>query len=109
MGRKKVVENSSEKSSRMRLAILVRACRTALGFSQREFGSLVGVHYSSLARFESGQMRLKPEHLESILNGLVNSGLHVDISDETGIKIQIPPNIIRAMEAIKGIKISADS
>ena len=108
MGRKKIVETGAEKSRRSHLAIMMRAGRTALGFSQREFGELVGVHYSSLARFETGQLRLKPLHIETMLNFLANSGLHIEISKENGINIQIPPHILGAMEAIEGIKISAD-
>ena len=109
MGRKKIVETGAEKSRRSHLAIIMRAGRTALGFSQREFGELVGVHYSSLARFETGQLRLKPLHIETMLNFLANSGLHIEISKENGINIQIPPHILGAMEAIEGIKISTDS
>ena len=109
MGRKKIVESSAEKSRRSHLAIMMRAGRTALGFSQREFGELVGVHYSSLARFETGQLRLKPLHIETMLNFLANSGLHIEISKENGINIQIPPHILGEMEAIEGIKISAAS
>jgi transcriptional regulator with XRE-family HTH domain len=108
MGRKKIVETSAEKSSRAHLAIMMRAGRTALGFSQREFGELVGVHYSSLARFETGQLRLKQVHIETMLKVLENSGLQIEISKDSGINIQIPPHILGAMEAIEGIKMSAD-
>lgn len=108
MGRKKVVETNSEKSNRAHLAIMMRAGRTALGLSQREFGELVGVHYSSLARFETGQLRLKPLHIETMLKFLEQSGLQIEMSKDSGINIQIPPHILGAMEAIDGIKISTD-
>ena len=108
MGRKKAVETSLERHQRMQHAIMLRAGRTALGLSQREFGKLVGVHYSSLARFETGQIRLKPSHIETIIAFLVNSGLNIAMSKDTGITIHIPAHIIGVMEAIDGIKIAED-
>ncbi len=106
MTRKKTVETSIEKSNRAHLAVMIRAGRTALGLSQREFGELVGVHYSSLARFETGQLRLKPAHIETMLKFLMNSGLDIEISKDNGINIHIPPNILDAMETIEGIRMS---
>jgi hypothetical protein len=44
-----------------------------------------------------------------MLNFLANSGLHIEISKENGINIQIPPHILGAMEATEGMKISTDS
>lgn len=107
MGRKKVVESPSERQQRAHHAIALRAGRTALGLSQREFGELVGIHYSSLARFENGQIRLKADHIQSIIAFLVQSGLNIEISQHNGISIQIPSQIIKAMDAIDGIKVSS--
>jgi transcriptional regulator with XRE-family HTH domain len=108
MGRKKTVETNLERHQRAQHAIMLRAGRTALGLSQREFGKLVGVHYSSLARFETGQIRLKPSHIETIIAFLVNSGLNIAISKDIGITIHIPAHIIGVMEAIDGIRIAED-
>ena len=106
MGRKKIIETSNERFQRSLHAIALRSGRSALGLSQREFGEVVGIHYSSIARFENGQMRLKPLHIETIFKFLSQSGLIIVISRTNGITIQIPPHMIEAMEAIEGIKVS---
>lgn len=108
MGRKKVVETEIERHQRAHHAIALRAGRTALGLSQREFGELVGIHYSSLARFENGQMRLKPLHIQSIIGFLSQSGLHIEISKDNGVSIKIPSHIVDAMGSVDGIKMAAD-
>ena len=97
MARKKTVETPEMLRERMRYAVLIRTGRAALGLSQREFGSVVGLHYSSLARFESGQMRLKSAYITRILAFFEQSGLGITQSEQDGVSISIPRSALDAM------------
>ena len=108
MGRPRTIETDEEKCARIRQLIVIRAARTALGLSQREFGELVGLHYSSLARFETGKMRLKSTHIKNIMDLLDRSGLEIDILNKNGIHIHIPVHSISAMQDIDGIRASSE-
>ena len=89
MARPKRIETPAERIQRIRVLILVRAIRTALGLSQRELSSIVGVHFSTLARFESGHLRLKQEHIQRILRYFEQAGISFDGMDKGDIRIQL--------------------
>ena len=83
------IETAVEKAQRIRNLILIRAVRTALGLSQRDLATIVGVHFSSLARFESGHMRLKQEHVGRILDYFRQAGVSFEATDQGSLNIHL--------------------
>ena len=75
MGRPRHVETPVERARRIRDLIFIRSARTALGLSQRELAQVVEVHFSALARFESGHLRLKQNHIQKILDYFQAAGI----------------------------------
>ena len=89
MARPRIAETAENKAQRIRQLILVRALRTALGYSQREFARLVGVHFSALARFESGRLRLKQDHITRIMAIFEQAGITISESDRGDLIIRL--------------------
>ena len=75
MARPKRIETPVEKVQRVRALVLVRAARNALGLSQRDLSRILGIHFSTLARFESGHMRLKADHIQRIFDYFEQAGI----------------------------------
>jgi transcriptional regulator with XRE-family HTH domain len=89
MGRPRRIETPVEKARRIRDLILIRAGRTALGLSQRDLVRLVNLHYSALARFESGNLRLKSDHIQRILDYFQKAGISHQDTDQGDLLIHI--------------------
>ena len=89
MGRRRRIETPVEKARRIRNLILIRAGRTALGLSQRDLGRLVNLHYSALAQFESGKLRLKQDHIDRILDYFQKAGISHQDTDQGDLLIHL--------------------
>ena len=86
MARPKRIETPVEKVQRIRTLVLVRAVRNALGLSQRELSRILGIHFSTLARFESGHNRLKFDHIQSIFGYFKQAGVVFDGIDKGDLR-----------------------
>ena len=100
MARPRQVETPTEKLQRIRNLILVRAIRTALGLSQRNLANIVGVHFSALARFESGHLRLKQEHIRRILSYFQQAGASFEEADSGDLLIHLSGEGLRGLAHI---------
>ena len=89
MARPKRIETPVEKVQRIRTLVLVRAVRNALGLSQRELSRILGIHFSTLARFESGHNRLKFDHIQSIFGYFKQAGVVFDGIDKGDLHIHM--------------------
>jgi len=89
MGRPRRIETPVEKARRIRDLILIRAGRTALGLSQRDLARLVNLHYSALARFESGHLRLKQDHIDRIFDYFQKAGISHQDTDQGDLLIHL--------------------
>ena len=89
MGRPRSVKTPADKVKRIRYLILIRAIRAALGLSQRDLASIVGVHFSALARFESGHLRLKESHILRILDYVQQAGVSFQDTEEGDLLIHL--------------------
>jgi transcriptional regulator with XRE-family HTH domain len=108
MGRPRRVENSVEKARRIRDLILIRAGRTALGMSQRDLAKVVNLHFSALARFESGHLRLKQEHIERILEYFEQAGVSYEETDQGDLLIQLSGDGLNGLATIDDAQDDAD-
>ena len=89
MGRPRHIETPVEKTQRIRDLILIRAARTALGLSQRDLARIVNLHFSALARFESGHLRLKKDHINRILAYFKQAGVSFEDTDQGDLLIHL--------------------
>ena len=89
MARPRHVETYDEKLKRIRNLIFIRSARTALGLSQRELAHIVEIHFSALARFESGQLRLKQNHIQKILDHFKAAGISYIENAQGDLLIQL--------------------
>jgi transcriptional regulator with XRE-family HTH domain len=100
MARPRKIETPDEKFNRIRHLILVRAIRTALGLSQRNLSKVVGVHYSAIARFESGHLRLKHDHISRILEYFQKAGAWFEEADDGDLLIHLSGDGLRGLARI---------
>ena len=89
MGRPRQIETPQEKAERIRYLILVRAARTALGLSQRDLARIVHLHFSALARFESGHLRLKKDHIHRMLDYFRQAGISHQDTEQGDLLIHL--------------------
>ena len=108
MGRSRHVENSVEKIQRIRDLILIRAGRTALGLSQRELAKITDLHFSALARFESGHLRLKQDHIRRILDYFEQAGISYEDKDQGGLLIHLSGEALHNLAHIDDAHDEAD-
>jgi transcriptional regulator with XRE-family HTH domain len=108
MGRPRRVESPGEKAQRIRDLILIRAGRTALGLSQRDLARLVNLHYSALARFESGHLRLKSDHIDRILDYFQKAGISHQHTDQGDLLIHLSGEGLNHLATIDDAQHDAD-
>ncbi len=63
MGRSKIVETKIQVQNRKRLGVLVRILRSAFGLTQSGLAEASGLSFSTIAKFEHGDLRLTDETL----------------------------------------------
>ena len=53
----------------------MRALRSALGLSQRDLAKILGIHFTTLAKAEKGSSRLKPVHMQAVMELFKETGI----------------------------------
>jgi transcriptional regulator with XRE-family HTH domain len=81
----------------VKIAIALRAARTALGWSQQEFADKMGVAKSTIARIETVEMVAKADFLTRALRLYREMGVIVDLMQED--KVAFTVEIQGLMEA----------
>ena len=89
MGRPPRIESPVEKARRIRDLILIRAARTALGMSQRDLAGVVNLHFSALARFECGNLRLRQDHIRKIVAYFEQAGISFQETDQGDLLMRL--------------------
>lgn len=92
MARSKIPETQELRQRRIRSLVGIRAARTALGLSQRELASIVGIHFSSLARFESGYLKLKQGHIDTLLGFFAQAGITIEDDGNADMTLTLSGN-----------------
>jgi len=75
MPRPRLIETPKQYYARMQDIILMRSLRSALGLSQRDLAKLLGIHFTTLAKAEKGCSRLKPVHMQAIMQIFQEAGI----------------------------------
>lgn len=92
----------SEILDEIKIAVSLRAARTAIGWSQQEFADLMNVAKSTVARIETLEMSAKADFLTKALRLFSEAGLSVDLIQSKGLTIQIDNSTL--IEASKRLK-----
>jgi len=101
MGRRRKPETKEEAMERRSLAILVRAIRGALGWSQGDLARLLGLSTTSVAKLESSTLKLSRAKHEELLILLEQTS--VDFSYGPGrITITLNSSVISKIDPVNG-------
>ena len=94
MPRPKLIETPAERKIRLQDMILLRACRNVLGISQRELAQRIGVHFTTIAKAESGHSRLIPAKMEALKAIYRDAGLVFLVGSDGVIRLEIGPKVV---------------
>ena len=86
MARPKIIETPKQIHDRQKLAVLTRILRVALGLSQLELAKRTGLSFSTIAKFENGELRLHENKKAKIFSLFDEAGLHYSINTVHSIK-----------------------
>ena len=99
MPRPKLIETPAERKIRLQDMILLRACRNVLGISQRELAQRIGVHFTTIAKAESGHSRLIPAKMEALKAIYRDAGLVFLVGSDGVIRLEIGPKVVEMIAA----------
>lgn len=93
MSSKEVFENG-------RIAVALRAARSAIGWNQQEFADKMGVAKSTVARIETLEMGAKADFLVRAIQLFRQSGMEVDLAGVEGVHLDIGQQAVLSAIAI---------
>jgi transcriptional regulator with XRE-family HTH domain len=82
MSSQEVVENA-------KIAVALRAARSAIGWNQQEFADKMGVAKSTVARIETLEMGAKADFLIRAIQLFRQAGVEVDLAGAISIRLDI--------------------
>lgn len=92
----------SDSLENIKIAVAIRAARTALGWSQIEFAEKMGVAKSTVARIETLEMATKAEFLTKALRLFQQSGLTIDLLQLNALNINVVESaLVEAKDRLK--------
>lgn len=73
------------------IAVVLRAVRTALGWTQQDLANVAKVSKPTIARIESMEMSPRGDTINALVNAFRAEGVEVDIlADEVAIRFKTP-------------------
>jgi transcriptional regulator with XRE-family HTH domain len=84
----------SHVSDNVRIAVALRAARTAIGWNQQEFADRMGVAKSSIARIETLEIAPKAAFLTKALRLLKEAGVAIELFQAEVISLVIEPSAL---------------
>lgn len=73
----------------LKIAVALRAARTALGWNQQEMADLTNVSKSTIARIETLEMAVKADYLTRVLRLLRNLDVTVDLLETDRVNFSV--------------------
>lgn len=77
-----------------KIAVAIRAARTAVGWNQQEFSEKMGVAKSTVARIETLEISAKGEFILRALRLFREAGVDVDLYQSSGVTITVADSAI---------------
>jgi transcriptional regulator with XRE-family HTH domain len=72
-----------------KIAVAIRAARSAVGLNQQEFSEMIGVAKTTIARIETLEMKANAEFLLEAVSLFKSFGVEIDMHDYQNIVIKI--------------------
>jgi transcriptional regulator with XRE-family HTH domain len=82
-----------------KIAVALRAARTAIGWNQQEFSEKMGVAKSTVARIETLEISAKGEFILRAMRLFREAGVDVDLYRSEGVSIAIKDTAINSAVA----------
>ncbi len=77
-----------------KIAVAIRAARTAVGWNQQEFSEKMGVAKSTVARIETLEISAKGEFILRAMRLFREAGVNVDLYQASGVTITVADSAI---------------
>jgi len=81
-----------------KLAVALRAARASLGWSQVEFGEIMGISKSTVARLETMEADISLGMLQKILTTYNKLGVSIDILNSESLRFDVDPQAIKTFQ-----------
>ena len=97
MSRKKLVETAEQVKERRSLAVLIRSLRACAGWSQKELALQLDLSPASIAKLETGELRLNAEKKEELLQLFKKAGVNF-VYSPISISIVVDEKLISKLD-----------
>ena len=81
-----------------KLAVALRAARSAMGWSQIEFADIMGMSKSTVARLETMEADISLGMLQKILSEYSKLGITIDILNSESLSVTVKPVTVKAFQ-----------
>lgn len=88
---------TTENKKQVRIALIMRSVRTAIGYNQIQFAELIGSSKPTIARIETLEMPMKDELYTRMVERLEEFGIEID-SNLDGVSLHFDERAIAILE-----------
>ncbi|WP_454005448.1 hypothetical protein [Alcaligenes sp. Marseille-Q7550] len=88
---------TTEKKKQVRIALVMRSVRSAIGYNQVQFAELIGSAKPTIARSETLEMPMNGELYTRMVEQLEELGIKID-SDQDGVSLHFDERAIAVLE-----------
>lgn len=88
---------TTENKKQVRIALIMRSVRTAIGYNQIQFAELIGSSKPTIARIETLEMPMKDELYTRMVERLEEFGIKID-SAQDGVSLHFDERAIMLLQ-----------
>lgn len=85
-------------TNKMKIAVALRAGRTAIGWNQQEFATRLNVAKSTIARIETLETAASAAVVMDAIDLLRKAGVTIDLMSETGLSFHVTATALKEAE-----------
>lgn len=104
VSRPKIPETAEQIAERRSLAVLSRAVRGALGWSQKDLADQLKLSIAAIAKLELAMMRLSPENRAALLDLFKKSGVNYSFSAKS-VTVSIEEDVLKRLDPEKALSV----
>ena len=97
MSRRKLAETPEQVKERRLFAVLVRSLRACAGWSQKELAQQLGISPASIAKLETGELRINADKKEELLQLFKKTGVNF-VYSPISISIVVDEKLISRLD-----------
>jgi len=88
---------TTEKKKQVRIALVMRSVRSAIGYNQVQFAELIGSSKPTIARIETLEMPMNGELYTRMVEQLEELGIKID-SDQDGVSLHFDERAVTLLQ-----------